>query len=501
MAGRHLRLLPLQAWLANLHGCSLQPTFFKLHLLVPGHEAPQPVAYPIIGPHTWMEALHKAGPQQFASSACGSRGEEGVLEFWEWAAMQPMFVGHPSWSQPEDLDCMIPWMLHSDGAESFTAQEAIVFSMSSFVSGCSRLVWDNKLLLGILMERSVAEQPVKDEAMKTIGRLLARSFKLCHLGKKPKIEYVHVSGDGWKDDGPDASSVDLAGGWKGCFAGWKGDRKEGKNLFKFHRNYISTYVCELCLAVQPFKKYIGPELAYTNHWSTALWRQTVMTDKTIALCQRETSPFACIPGFNVWLLWEDLMHTVHLGMAKDGIMSLVAELLLESALTDADTLATLQVELETYCTLHRMQRPPRKLSLKLIRWGGSKSVFPCLSTLAKAAHTKTILFWCADAAYDRGEGSRHCRLRNCCFYGLADFLFTLDQAGDIMSPDMVRQASRSAHISSKSYQALAVEAFKSRQPWWKVRPKNHYFTHIWSTTCVRPIAMRAVIIASSRKTS
>ena len=95
----------------------------------------------------------------------------------------------------------------------------------------------------------------------------------------------------------------------------------------------------------------------------------------------------------------------------------------------------------------------------------------------KAAHTKTLTIWCADASYHHCEGE-HGRLRRACTWGLANYLYVLDTGGEVLSNHQVDEAVYSAQVFLRTYQQLAVNAVKKEMALWKTRPKGHYFAHM-----------------------
>jgi len=135
------------------------------------------------------------------------------------------------------------------------------------------------------------------------------------------------------------------------------------------------------------------------------------------------------------------------------------------------------LEMQTWCRVNRVKRPPRSFSLNLIGWSMSRSVYPVLHSAVKAADTKTLIFWVANAAYHDARDD-HSRLRAACAYGLADFHHTLEQHGDVLPHHAATRATRSAYIFIKAYQQLAADALRSQKCLWKIRPKMHYFVHM-----------------------
>ncbi len=89
-----------------------------------------------------------------------------------------------------------------------------------------------------------------------------------------------------------------------------------------------------------------------------------------------------------------------------------------------------------------------------------------------------MLFWCADVTF-HATTCADTRLRSTCCWALADYLFCLDQAADVMSPDFRDRAEYAARTFAATYQELAAISLGRGIPLWKVRPKGHYFVHLY----------------------
>eukprot|EP00969_Alexandrium_andersonii_P372134 15481067-Alexandrium_andersonii.AAC.1 len=171
-----------------------------------------------------------------------------------------------------------------------------------------------------------------------------------------------------------------------------------------------------------------------------------MSHSDFVRCQQAPSPLSFIPGFHVGSLWEDLLHTVYLGIARDMLGSVLAEFVEERPdVPAAVTLAEKHLELQAYCKLNGLHCPRRSLSLKIISWGSGRATFPVLSSAVKAADVKTLIFWAAHATYHDSPDA-HGRLRSTCVYGLAQFLHILDSSGDLMSPESAHAACQAAYV-------------------------------------------------------
>eukprot|EP00969_Alexandrium_andersonii_P279826 12369602-Alexandrium_andersonii.AAC.1 len=117
----------------------------------------------------------------------------------------------------------------------------------------------------------------------------------CGVGKHPSTD---VDGKPWPEGSEDAlrAGQDLAGGWKCCFAGMKGDCKERVLQHNFAHNYRTTFVCDCCLAVQPFKRAPMPEhLNYCDFSASAGWTETELSHADYLAMHPEPSAWVAMP--------------------------------------------------------------------------------------------------------------------------------------------------------------------------------------------------------------
>eukprot|EP00969_Alexandrium_andersonii_P134043 5929367-Alexandrium_andersonii.AAC.1 len=92
-----------------------------------------------------------------------------------------------------------------------------------------------------------------------------------------------------------------------------------------------------------------------------------------------------------------MLHTVFLGIGKDIVANVLAELIVHSDKSAAKVLTAYQRDLRTFCRRSKLPRPRRPLSLNLIGWTKkSYAGFPFLYAAVKAADCKTMLYWIAD---------------------------------------------------------------------------------------------------------
>ena len=69
---------------------------------------------------------------------------------------------------------------------------------------------------------------------------------------------------------------ELAGGYRGCYWGFRCDGKARKECNMFQRSYMHSLICEACLAQRPHKDW-QPLLNYKNFYPSAAHRLTIIS--------------------------------------------------------------------------------------------------------------------------------------------------------------------------------------------------------------------------------
>jgi hypothetical protein len=224
----------LHRWIANLKSLHLQPYWIKLKLLIdPTSTEAEEVDFPVLAIHEVLYALYKSGEHNFRKAMLGDKSEDCILEFWESALMQPWGASHPACAKPQELHRTIPLVLHVDGAESYTNQEAIIYSTSSpFVKHIS--VYLTKFLAAVLMNGDVDTKQLWEEANETLAKFFGWTFKCCEDGIMPATGMYDEEFNPRTPRGKLAGE-EIAGGFKFIYLGWLGDKKAKKESLYFTR--------------------------------------------------------------------------------------------------------------------------------------------------------------------------------------------------------------------------------------------------------------------------
>lgn len=142
----------------------------------------------------------------------------------------------------------------------------------------------------------------------------------------------------------------ISGPWRLVFLGTKGDRKERMKLHGFTRNYLSTRICELCLA-EKRSKCGDPIMNFAHFYSGAMWRDMLVShDDYVRMSAENVSPWNAFPDWNIHQDPEDIMHNLYSGHGKDLVTSVVLTLEMDGVLrgsTREDRLEHLTLDQES----------------------------------------------------------------------------------------------------------------------------------------------------------
>ena len=180
--------------------------------------------------------------------------------------MKPnLFFIQPSFSQG-----LIPLCVHNDGAEFYSNSEYEVYSIGSLFSQGS--VWDCKFPCFTVAHAQMHEVPIKQKVNETVAKIFSWSLKSCASGLWPE---KGPNGEDLFGFRKERAGTCLAGGWRGCFFGFRSDAKVRKNANEFPRSYQHSFICEACLAQKQHKNW-EPLLNYKNFYSSAGYRMTTI---------------------------------------------------------------------------------------------------------------------------------------------------------------------------------------------------------------------------------
>ena len=123
----------------------------------------------------------------------------------------------------------------------------------------------------IIAHECMRDKDIKFQTHQKIADVLAWSFKCAQSGLWPLVGPMGESFS--SGDRKTYAGQTLAGGYKGCYFGFRADGKARKETNFFQRSYQHSSICESCLAQQEHKDW-QPLLSYKDFYPTAAYRLT-----------------------------------------------------------------------------------------------------------------------------------------------------------------------------------------------------------------------------------
>ena len=135
-------------------------------------------------------------------------------------------------------------------------------------------VWDSKYPLCVIPVESLRDPDIQAKTQQVMAEVVAWSFDQSIKGV-------------WPSEGPPGHKLfgvhrknqvgrELAGGYRGCYWGFRCDGKARKECNMFQRSYMHSLICESCLAQRPHKDW-QPLLNYKNFYPSAAHRLTIIS--------------------------------------------------------------------------------------------------------------------------------------------------------------------------------------------------------------------------------
>ena len=274
-------------------------------------------------PHEVFSSLYTAAPDLFRHLFTG---EPGNLAQW-WAEADecdPDWCrSHPTVTTQPDPEKRVPLGMHGDDAGMAGLESVLAITWGSIASD-QRSTLDTRIAFSMVKTREIFGTVTMD----TLYGIFAWSFKALATGKFP---YEDHEGTLFSlTHHPDRFARRgqyLAGGFVGCWAEMRGDWKFLKEALRLKNHYnCQSTICHLCLTL---KDIANLGMRYTNFRRDALHRQTLITnDEFMASYGRMAfmSLLLTIPGFTIWRVYFDYMHTHDLGVTQLWVPSVMKEM-------------------------------------------------------------------------------------------------------------------------------------------------------------------------------
>jgi hypothetical protein len=200
-----------------------------------------------------------------------------AVEDWISASRLPRKLLSSRWSPHQAPQCQ--------GVEFYSNTEIMAWSWSSVHTAGSGSPWDTKFPILLLQHSRFQSKQARDGVFRALAEFIGWEMEVLQTGVMPSTGFDNEPFDPKSFRGELAGTPIAEGGFFGAFAGIKGDRKSRKENHLFARNWNSTFICDRCLAVQPYKH--GPEeLSYGDCCEGALWLKTFISHEVYLATER-----------------------------------------------------------------------------------------------------------------------------------------------------------------------------------------------------------------------
>ena len=272
-----------------------------------------------------------------------------------------------------------------------------------------------------------------------------------------------------------------ASGHVGAYSEHRGDWAYLQMAFGFEHYYKTNYCCHLCKAHVRIRR-----LSFTDFSRTAHVRSTRISNEDFLRqlrCARVVCPLIDIPGFNIWRVWADAMHTIDLGILQHALASALFELTETTAVWNASNrklrLYKARANYTSWCAANTCGQTCPRFEEQALKHVGEYPVFT--QRQGKASAVRAMQYWTGDicnqlAAHSPTEANN---LRA----GLFDNFLRLDvltrRAPRTPSLEEAEAMADACESMLCTYNALAVAAALRHELLYKIIPKHHMCTHIF----------------------
>ena len=286
----------------------------------------------------------------------GHMTPSAIAEFWSHCKTIDPWRTHPHLNNPNlDLSRLVGIVIHGDGAEIFRDDEFFIYSFSSvFVSSHSEPdVLMQKFPIAVLPERDLLQ--TKKFCNKEIARVVAWSLVHAASGVAPTKGFYGEDFPAGSFRAQLAGSV-MANGFKAIYFSMKADLKARKEMNEFRNWYQCKRMCEMCHAEQFQPKH--PLMYYKNLDQEAPYKLSSISHEFYLVSECDSiSPWCVVEGWRLETCVFDLLHNIHLGVARDTIASTLKALVLGKYLDDfgnddSEILANITIDMRNTCKQH-----------------------------------------------------------------------------------------------------------------------------------------------------
>ena len=471
----------IHRWAQRQAWRQLLPAVYQFQIVLNGKDnlgtSPGLSTHAALLPHEVFASLYSQSPALFEYLMSG--GSNNVIDWWRNAQLcdSAWCSSHPGVANQPDPAKRIPLGIHGDDAGMAGLESVLAITWGS-VSGAQVSTLDTRIAFTMVKTREVIDVVTMDE----IYGVLVWSFEALTSGRFPSADHTGKLFSMTHHPDRYAKRGDfLAAGIVGCWSEMRGDWKFLKEAYRLKEHYNNhMHICHLCGVV---KDTLNMGMIYTNFKQDALHRRTLVTSAEFKALYmgRAFASLLLLPGFCIWRVYFDYMHTHDLGITQLVVPSVMKELSAPSstAFNGDGRQAKLDDAYRKYkrWASNNMVKSVvgRKFTVRI--W--CKGKYPHVTqNAAKAAAIRSMLYW-LDIVCSRHTTTAHDATRASMVKSFVNADRTCRRAGRFLTP--AQHSTLCTHIETAlvNYNALASESLNEGSYLYKCIPKMHAATHVY----------------------
>jgi hypothetical protein len=476
----------LHRWASKQEWRHLLPDIYSFPLQVHTPAGPAEKTHGALLPHEVFHHVHQH-PALFERLFTG--GQQSLEAWWrgEEQADSCWYRDHPVIARVPDSSKRVPVGMHGDDAGVYGEQQVLCLTWGSVVSQLPTL--DNRILFSMIRVSDIL-QDVQDTTRRTLFQVMQWSFAAASAGVFPYCDHAgRPFGVDYHPRRAALAGKRIAGDFVCCWSEMRGDWKFLQQALRLKQYYLTNYTCHLCRAHRRIRR-----LRATNYRRDAHLRCTRVDCRAFqAEYQADPwpSPLLEIPGFCVWRVFFDILHTLDLGILQVTLPSVMWELTEGNAgvwpgAARNDRFRAAFLEYRDWCARNRVSTRVKK-AFDRKQWRKPGRYPKITQKVAKGAATRTLLYWFAEvSARVADQHGAHGRMRAAM---LAEFVRADEvyrRSGRHLTNAEWAAAAEAVEAGLCLNNALAVEAKTAGQRLYKLLPKHHAMTHIAYDCKVNP---------------
>ena len=446
----------------------LKKYYVPIRIKRPECDHEETIDFPVLLPHEWIGEMWHKSLSLFTKTIL-TTGHDGIQRFWD-------SVAHCTWCN--DIQCdksfLVPIRSFGDEASiggTYLTTKFLVLSASSLLARYHGL--DKHMLYAIIPVDWLIPH-------KTLFDLLHPFWWSCvaaedgHWPTKNHLQQPFTKGkDRYRYNKAHQGHSEIAGPYRFWKCMDSGDYEYIVNKFGV-QGYSNRSCCHRCFAT----KCSGPD-CYANFFANARHH---LAQRTTAVFLSEVVPLNPLCMTSWWcleMLRNDMMHGTYQGNGSRVVANTIVELCHEGfwGKRGFANLPLAHLAASNFSKQHGFSKLPKFTREKL----GHNNISQYPELKSKAYHCRILISWVAQLTASQvrrtPHASLHMKMRATCCWALSTFCWLVDEFGNYLTDNQIRQLQFHGQTFLITYQHLAATSYFQGTCLWSLKPKLHQFQH------------------------